>query len=615
MKKPRIPTWLPFAILATALLSLISLSYRYRMEQHNRAVSISVEYETVEAFAGAQGKTVDEGLLALKKQGLGSVVLSEEYVVDLINSGKVQIQGDTLLASDPIDQRRLMRAFAARFPGRPAQFVDERGHVTVGGNRLPMIGISAATLRATPVGLNPEEAATIKKAGLGIIARMANPAGVTSEYVRSTLEWAHDLGASVFLPMGDQVLGRRDALKTLTDELGKLGMAYASPEFSKLGGDENVLQSAPAQVIRLHSAQAAELDKLPLPQAIERYSLAARERGMRILLVRPISYAGPTPLGSLDDFVKQINDDCRRQGLDMGAARPFKDPGVPTLLFLLIGLSIVPTAYFVGTVFVKNQKAQVVGLVLVSLIGLLAFSNHGRAYTALLAAIVFPIAAFVLLDARKRHNVIVDFLLVSLTSLVGGLAIAGLLNTLPYFVRAQQFEGVKLAVFLPIFLIALYFILRGSDLKALLKNPMTWGSALLALIVLGALAFMSSRTGNDNPAGVSDLELKMRFLLDQILFVRPRTKEFMVGHPLLVIGITLLIAYKKKPSPQLALWAALALAGGAIGQTDIVNTMCHIHTPVALSLMRIGVGMVAGCIIGLAVCAFGRRWLPAGEKQ
>jgi hypothetical protein len=128
------------------------------------------------------------------------------------------------------------------------------------------------------------------------------------------------------------------------------------------------------------------------------------------------------------------------------------------------------------------------------------------------------------------------------------------------------------------------------------------------------LLFMSSRTGNDNPAGVSDLELKMRFVLDRILLVRPRTKEFMVGHPLLILGIGLLIANRRKPSATLAMWAAFALAGGAIGQTDIVNTMCHIHTPVVLSLARIGVGMVAGCIIGLGVWLAARRWLPLGDN-
>lgn len=596
-----------------ALLSLYSITKRYHTEQRNRAVSIAIEYETIEAYAAAQGKSVPEALVNLKAQGLGSVVLSEEYVGDLVNSGQVAMTPGGVSPRVPGSaEERVKRAFQIRF-----HLTSPPDSLSVGSDVLPTAlggGISPQTLRTTPVGLNPDQAATVRAAGLGIVARMANPPGVSAEYVRSMLRWSHELGARIFLPMGDQVLGRREALNDLVDELQKLGMFYASPEFSKIGGDENVLKMAPESVVRLHSAQAAELDKLRPDEAIERYSLAARERGMRVLLVRPISFASAAPLGSLDGFVKSIRDDCVRQGLKMDPAHGFTDPAVPTWLFLLIGLSIVPVAYFAGAAFMGNRTAQIAGFVLALAIGAAAASNHGRPFTALLAAIAFPVVAFLLLDARKKPNLILDFLSVSMVSLVGGLAVAGLLNSLPYFIRAQQFEGVKLAVFLPIALVALYFVVRGTDLKATLKNPMTWGAAILALVVLGALAFMSSRTGNDNPAGVSDLELKMRFLLDQILLVRPRTKEFMVGHPLLIVGIGLLIRYRQNPNPRLGGWVALALAGGAIGQTDIVNTMCHIHTPVVLSLMRIGVGMVAGCIIGLAVWAIAKRWLPAGEQ-
>ncbi len=636
MNPPTIPRWLPVAILVTALLSLLSISYRYRVEERNRAVSIAVEYETIESFAAAQGKSMDEALLQLKAQGLGSVVLSEEYVVDMINSGHGDLRSGLFVVDQQADRARLMRAFGIRFPRFIAgRFPSESVFA------LDFRSLSPTTIRATPVGLNPDQCATIKKAGLAIVARMANPPGVSSNYVRQTLDWAHELGATIFLPMGDQVLGRREALKDMTDELEKLGMLYASPEFSKLGGDENVLQMVPASVVRLHSAQAAELDKLRPDEAVERYSLAARERGMRVLLVRPLSFAAPTPLASLDDFIRRIDKDCTNQGLERGTAHPFEDPKVPTWLFLLIGLSIVPTVYFVGATFVRNRSLQIGVLVLATAIGGLAVTHHGRPYTALLAAIAFPIAAFIVLDSMKPPakdpwlSTIILFVVVSLVSVVGGLAVAGLLNELPYFIRAAQFEGVKLAVFLPIAVVAIYFLMRGTDLKAAFKNPMTWASALVAILILAALAFMSSRTGNDNPAGVSDLELKMRFLLDQILLVRPRTKEFMVGHPLLVIGIGMLLAGRRRreevspegPEPPAlsssgaqaiaarggGLTAALFLAGGAIGQTDVVNTMCHIHTPVVLSLMRVGVGMVAGCIIGLAVWAVAKRWLPAGD--
>ncbi len=126
---------------------------------------------------------------------------------------------------------------------------------------------------------------------------------------------------------------------------------------------------------------------------------------------------------------------------------------------------------------------------------------------------------------------------------------------------------------------------------------------------------MSTRTGNDNPAGVSDLELKFRNVLDAVLFVRPRTKSFLIGHPLLFVGIGLLLLQRKKNLPKLGPWAALALTGGAVGQTDIVNTMCHIHTPVLLSLIRNAVALVPGCIIGFAAWIFIRRYAEKGEGE
>ncbi len=607
MNPPKIPAWLLPSILLTTLLSLCSISYRYRVEQHNKAISIATEYETIETLAAAKGVPIEQALANLKLQGLQSVVLSEESVGDLVVEDRASLGANrTLIVKDPIDRERVTRAFPLRFGG--SWFINSNA---TGPITYPAVG--PYTLRATAIGLSPEQAATVRKAGLGIIARMNNPVGVDSDYVRGTLDWANELGATVFLPSGDQVLGRRDSIKDLTDELQKLNMLYASPEFTKLGGDQNVLDAVPGSVVRLHSAQTAELDKLPISEGIDRYSRAARERGMRILLVRPMTQAAPDPLASFADFVKKINLDVQKQGGSMGVAHPYDDPAVPKWLFVLIGLSLIPTGYFVGATFVKSSVWRLAGIGFLFLLGLACWSKSARPYEALLGALIFPTAAFLILDARKKINVFLDYLLVSAVSLVGGLSIAGLLNTLPYYIRASQFEGVKVAVFVPIVLVAIYYFVRIGGMKEALKSPVTWGASLLALVILAALAFMNSRTGNDNPAGVSGFELKMRFLLDQVLFVRPRTKEFMIGHPLLILGIGMLSMYKRKPNATLGLWTTLALAGGAIGQTSIVNTMCHIHTPVTLSLARIGVGIVAGVIIGFIVWTVAKRWLPKGD--
>lgn len=606
MNPRKIPIWLIASILATAAFSLYSISYRYRAEQRNKAVSIALEYEAIENYAAASHMSMPNALQELKEQGLRSVVLSEETVGDLASAGDVEFTPKGIKPTSAPVRDRLMRGLITRLGG-------EWVSVPEPTTPIPVNELSNSSIRGIAVGLDPGQTTTVKSAGLTIIARMSNPQGVSGDYVKGTIDWAHELGAEVFLPQGDQVLGRRGAMKELVDQLKFRGMLYASPEFTKLGGDANVLVAAPDICVRLHSAQAAELDKMPIEEAVDRYFRAARERGMRILLVRPLAFASSEPLNSLKDFVRQIAHACAEEGLSLNTAHPSEEPHVPLWLFLLIGLSIVPTAFFALSTLSTSKLVQLGGAILILAIGAATVTKAGREFAALMGAISFPYVAFVILDSRRKLNIVLDFVLVSLVSLVGGLAVAGLLNSLPYYIRADQFFGVKLAVFLPILLVAYYFVSRAIVFRETFKNPVTWGAAALSLLVLVGLLFMSSRTGNDNPAGVSDLELKMRFILDNVLLVRPRTKELLIGHPLLILGIGMLILQRRTGNRKLGLGTALALAGGAIGQTDIVNTMCHIHTPVALSLMRIGVGMVAGCIIGLAVWVVAKRWLPAGE--
>ncbi|MEG0579346.1 MAG: DUF5693 family protein, partial [Niameybacter sp.] len=96
-----------------------------------------------------------------------------------------------------------------------------------------------------------------------------------------------------------------------------------------------------------------------------------------------------------------------------------------------------------------------------------------------------------------------------------------------------------------------------------------------------------SRTGNSG--SISALELSFRQFLDTTLGVRPRTKEFLIGHPMMMV--MLYYGYKEKYIPLLAL--------GAIGQISLVNTYAHIHTPVLISLIRMGYGLIFGIVIGL----------------
>ncbi len=122
------------------------------------------------------------------------------------------------------------------------------------------------------------------------------------------------------------------------------------------------------------------------------------------------------------------------------------------------------------------------------------------------------------------------------------------------------------------------------------REPVRNGHLFLGLLFSGILLVFLLRSGNDGMS-VTGLELAIRTKLDAWLVVRPRTKEFLLGHPALFLA--LYYGYKDKFLP---LWVL-----GAVGQVSIVNTFSHIHTPVLVSLLRTVNGVWLGLAIGLLV--------------
>ena len=66
----------------------------------------------------------------------------------------------------------------------------------------------------------------------------------------------------------------------------------------------------------------------------------------------------------------------------------------------------------------------------------------------------------------------------------------------------------------------------------------------------------------------------------------------MVGHPALLLGIALLLARRRN-------WGLPLVGLGVLGQVSLVNTFCHIHTPLVVSVMRATNGLILGVLIGL----------------
>ena len=197
----------------------------------------------------------------------------------------------------------------------------------------------------------------------------------------------------------------------------------------------------------------------------------------------------------------------------------------------------------------------------------------------------------------------------TLLTLIGGLFVTAFLNNWRYMSKADEFLGEKATQFLPILLIAFAFAgdifphrveaegarpgaLRAfARLRGLVARPFTAQSALWAMVVLAVGYVWMARFGNDSGMQISSFELKARALLEQVFLTRPRTKEIFLGHPAFLLLVAFLLRRQK-------LLAFAALLPAIIGQTDVLNTMCHIHTPVFFNLWRSLTGVVLGSFIG-----------------
>ncbi len=596
----RTPWWVVVSVIAAAGLALASLSFRYRAECANRAAGLCMEMQAVKDLGAGSGVETPDALVLLKAKGLTGVALNEESVSDLAERGEVSLRpglsGTTIVSGLPSSVARVRRGAQLR-------------GMRVSAGPTPTVWASPDQVLLCAVGLNPRDCEVVRATGLTLVARHANVVGAGPATVRGTLAWSKALGATVYLPLGEQVLGQRDLIDATVDALNELGYVYASPEFAKIGGDLAVRNKAPERVVRLHSIQQAEVDKMRASEVVDRFVKAFRERGIRWLLLRPMSMASENPLGAASDALAKVRVGIERQGGAVRVPRPFQWPDVAQPLFALIGLAAAPAIAWAASSLFSGWVLSAAWVVAV-LLGAACYVPSARPYQALLAGIAFPIVAYMALLRRAKVSPLVDYLMVSAISLAGGLCIGGLLNALPYAIQAKQFTGVKMAHFLPIPVIGYLVLREQASVKEIIKRPVVWETAILGLLVVAAIGFMLARTGNDNPEAVSGMELKMRALMDTVLPVRPRTKEFLLGNPALWIGLTLFAEWRRRPEAKtLGSWAVVLLAAGAIGQTSIVNTMCHVHSPFSLGIERIAIGLVLGGIVGAAATALVRPWV------
>ncbi len=194
-------------------------------------------------------------------------------------------------------------------------------------------------------------------------------------------------------------------------------------------------------------------------------------------------------------------------------------------------------------------------------------------------------------------------------SLAGALCIGALLADRGFMLQFKVFTGVKAAQLAPILFCAaaLFWVLFRRNRRRDWRRVSPALVIFLGVAVAAALVVLILRSG-DNMLPVSQLELDVRSWLELKLYARPRTKEFLLAFPALALFVTAC----ERQTPLLALPLGVL---SSVAATSVINTFCHIFTPLRVSLARTFLGAGIGLVIGLAGMVVFALLLGKGKQR
>lgn len=587
---------------------------RYKTEARNRAVEIVVDWDEVQSIAAATGTSPVDVLKRFKGAGVTSVAVSEQTLSDAISNGQVTLEQNGVCRIDESLATTAAPYLNTILPGEPLQLTEqalwERVYKKSGS-------VTLHYLEQLPIGLPGDALAAAKNADLEVVARLVSYPGATPKAINFMVADAKKQGAKTIVFSGDTVLGFKGAVDATADALRANDLLFGRVEFSKQKGDETLAEKAKDRVIIVHSITQAEMPTLSEASIVDRFQKGVRERGVRMCYIRMYNTASDDLVGSNAAYIDSIAKSIRKAGYTLTDAHLLGEVEVPRLVRVLAGVGVAAGIILLISTVVDGPGAVLTILILLACAGLAGLGETGRKAVALLSALTFPTLAALSATANTPENptaapnalwqAIGRLFRAVLTTAAGGLLIVGLLSQRDFMLRTDQFMGVKLAHLLPVVTLALLYagqLAWRSDkwpaqkdrflksMKNLASNPVLMWQAAGMLAAVAIVGLMVARSGNDSGVGVSGLELRFRSILDKVLYVRPRTKEFLIGYPALLAGIAFALRGRRQ-------YAAPLVVIGSVGLVSALNTFCHIHTPLQLSLLRVFNGAVVGVLFGI----------------
>lgn len=611
---------------------------RWRVEQANRTVEIVLDYGELRSLSAQTGQGFLDVCRTFKQVGATSVAVTEDTIGAMEETKRIELIPTAQLGVSYfyVHQGNFRRVLGA-LQTKTRYKIDTPPDLNPDAQEDAGMRVNQPfnIIRGLGVGLDPRAVEAVKESNLRIVGRVANYPGMRSEGIRYALDQLKGQGVNTIIFSGDEVLGfkhlvaddpKNPSLKGAASLFKDVGLTYGTVEFGKQKGDPELSRLAADRTARVHTILGSEMVNATIPGNVQRFLLAARERNARVLYVR-LFPDEREPLDTNARYVKAIAEGLRERGFETGPAKGFVGLGNPLPYRGILGAGLAAAILLLLDAITGIFSGRAGGLGLVAMVlaagvgALPALEGFiGVKVAALASAAIFPALGLTVVDHLKplpgrgqAMAVVARIGLMSVITLIGAAYVVGLLCDRLFLIKVEAFMGIKFSQLVPLGIaaIAIGLGLRSgsltefrerlrrdiADAQRILAQPIFIWQAVAGVFALVLLALMIARSGNDPGVGVSESELKVRSLLDQYLYARPRFKEFLLGHPVMVAALVVALRGWRR-------WAVPLFLVGAIGQVSLLNTFCHLHTPLLVSLWRAGLGLVIGLILGAVLSVF-----------
>ena len=515
------------------------------------------------------------------------------------------------------------------------------------------------------LGLLPEKVEMIQKAGCVVEPRTSAYEDwndkrffndVIKQYAKQDVEPDYWIMANKVIPGYDE---EEDGVKMLADYLDKhdttIGIVENTNQRANIDPDglEELIQATDYDVVRVFSVWPYiqfryEYYGYDSYQEIENSLFRAIvERNIKVIYYKPMkekddNYTYITDVRDYRESFASLEKRLQRHGITVGPASPSKPYQVPFWAKLLIAIGagsagllclkqifpirnkwlylllILGTVGSAGAIFIApNLAGQMITLAASISMGCMAVIWMIRRTVE--DKRVTPADSGLATLLARGIRVLAGGILISLA---GAIMTAGPISSINFMLELDIYRGVKFAQLLPLaFFVLMFFLyalwiwgekkkptLEVRDVKWVLNYDIkVWIVAVIGVIAAFGYVYLA-RTGHETNMGVSTFELISRNFLEEYLYARPRTKEFLIAFPAVMLFVYSMIRNQK-------VFSFIFGLAGVIGFTSIINTFMHIRTPMELGFSRTAYSVVFGVVLGVlyvvvfdVICRLFRKW-------